>query len=42
MAAWACIKLNHLQEGYRLIHLCDCAGSASGGSLLVRITKTLL
>ncbi|EAU38438.1 conserved hypothetical protein [Aspergillus terreus NIH2624] len=41
MAAWACIKLNHLQEGYRLIHLCDCAGSASGGSLLVRITKTL-
>ncbi|KAG2413857.1 hypothetical protein HFD88_003046 [Aspergillus terreus] len=41
MAAWACIKLNHLQEGYRLIHLCDCAGSASGGSLLVRITKAL-
>ncbi|KAL5360066.1 PLC-like phosphodiesterase [Aspergillus floccosus] len=41
LAAWACIKLDHLQEGYRLIHLCDCAGSASGGVLLVRITKTL-
>ncbi|KAI9045630.1 putative phosphoinositide-specific phospholipase C [Aspergillus affinis] len=41
MAAWACIKLNRLQAGYRLIHLLDCSGRASGGVLLVHITKDI-
>ncbi|KAF5864763.1 hypothetical protein ETB97_006608 [Aspergillus alliaceus] len=39
MAAWACIKLSRLQEGYRLIHLYDCSGGKTDGVLLVRIIK---
>ncbi|GAB1198898.1 hypothetical protein APSETT444_008228 [Aspergillus pseudonomiae] len=38
-AAWACIKLDRLQEGYRLIHLYDCSGAKTDGVLLVRIIK---
>ncbi|KAF9892837.1 hypothetical protein FE257_000426 [Aspergillus nanangensis] len=41
LAAWACIKLDRLQEGYRLIHLTDCSGSDCAGALLVRVTKKL-
>ncbi|KAJ5967509.1 hypothetical protein N7501_003757 [Penicillium viridicatum] len=39
LAAWACIRLDRLQEGYRLIHLHQCAGEKSGGVLLVNIVK---
>ncbi|PLN83297.1 PLC-like phosphodiesterase [Aspergillus taichungensis] len=39
LAAWACIKLTRLREGYRLIHLYDCAGVDCGGAILVRVTK---
>lgn len=41
LAAWACIKLNRLREGYRLLHLYDCAGIDCGGAILVRVTKKL-
>ncbi|RHZ65343.1 putative phosphoinositide-specific phospholipase C [Aspergillus thermomutatus] len=41
LAAWACIKLSRLQQGYRLIHLHDCSGAEAGAVLLVRITKVL-
>ncbi|KAE8373517.1 PLC-like phosphodiesterase [Aspergillus bertholletiae] len=40
-AAWACIKLNRLQEGYRRIHLYDCSGVKTDGFLLVRIIKRI-
>ncbi|KOS47484.1 hypothetical protein ACN38_g1603 [Penicillium nordicum] len=39
LAAWACIRLDRLREGYRLIHLHECAGEKSGGFLLVNIVK---
>ncbi|KAJ5816691.1 hypothetical protein N7447_008924 [Penicillium robsamsonii] len=39
LAAWACIRLDRLREGYRLLHLHDCAGKNTGGILLVNIVK---
>ncbi|KAF7177322.1 hypothetical protein CNMCM7691_005281 [Aspergillus felis] len=41
LAAWACLKLSRLQQGYRLVHLLDCSGAETGAVLLVRITKVL-
>ncbi|PWY68345.1 phosphoinositide-specific phospholipase C [Aspergillus eucalypticola CBS 122712] len=39
LAAWACIRLDRLQEGYRIIHLNDSTGAPTDGALLVHITK---
>ncbi|KAJ4330295.1 hypothetical protein N0V87_010121 [Didymella glomerata] len=39
MAAWACIRLDRLKSGYRLVHLLDRQGKISKGVLLVRITQ---
>ncbi|KGO69944.1 C2 membrane targeting protein [Penicillium italicum] len=39
LAAWACIRLDRLREGYRLIHLHERAGENAGGILLVNIVK---
>lgn len=39
LAAWACIRLDRLREGYRLVHLHECAGETTGGFLLVNIVK---
>lgn len=39
LAAWACIRLDRLREGYRLVHLHNDTGESSGGALLVRISK---
>ncbi|KAF3003101.1 hypothetical protein E8E13_008100 [Curvularia kusanoi] len=39
MAAWACIRLDRLKSGYRLVHLMDKQGITSKGVLLVRITQ---
>ncbi|KAI9819455.1 MAG: hypothetical protein M1827_006903 [Pycnora praestabilis] len=41
LAAWACIRLDRLQHGYRFIHLLDAKGVESHGVLLVKITKAL-
>ncbi|KAL2829736.1 PLC-like phosphodiesterase [Aspergillus cavernicola] len=41
LAAWACIRLTRLQEGYRVIRLYKCDGTDNGGLLLVRITKSI-
>ncbi|OJJ48207.1 hypothetical protein ASPZODRAFT_30286, partial [Penicilliopsis zonata CBS 506.65] len=41
LAAWACIRLDCLQQGYRLVHLWDAQGVQTDGVLLVRIEKTL-
>ena len=42
MAAWACIRLDRLQSGYRFVHLLDWKGMESAGVLLVKITKSWL
>lgn len=39
LAAWACIRLDRLREGYRLVRLHDCSGEKTGGVLLVKIIK---
>lgn len=41
VAAWACIRLDRLRRGYRLVDLMDCKGNASKGKLFVRIDKRL-
>lgn len=40
--AWACIRLDRLQEGYRLIKLKDDDGYTTDGVLLVKIEKKLV
>ncbi|KAJ5124421.1 C2 membrane targeting protein [Penicillium bovifimosum] len=42
LAAWACIRLDRLREGYRFVHLHDCTGEKTGGLLLVNIKKQLV
>jgi len=41
LAAWACIRLDRLQQGYRFVHLFDAKGQATTGLLLVKIEKKL-
>lgn len=41
LLAWACIRADRLQEGYRFIHLLNSAGMPSAGVLLVHISKRL-
>lgn len=40
MLAWACIRLDRLQPGYRFIHLLNSTGVSSPGALLVHVSKT--
>lgn len=39
MAGWACIRLDRLQPGYRMIHLYNADGMLTKGFLFVKITK---
>ncbi|QSZ37385.1 hypothetical protein DSL72_009483 [Monilinia vaccinii-corymbosi] len=41
LAAWACIRLDRVQQGYRLIPLKDAKGNSTEGLLLVKIEKVL-
>lgn len=41
LAAWACIRLDRLQEGYRFLSLFDNKGDRSDGHILVKVTKRL-
>lgn len=42
MLAWACIRLDRLRTGYRIIKLMDAKGAVvPDGKLLVKIEKTL-
>lgn len=41
LAAWACIRLDRLQHGYRFIDLKDAHGRPSAGKLLVKIEKVV-
>ncbi|TAQ87062.1 hypothetical protein B7494_g4616 [Chlorociboria aeruginascens] len=40
LAAWACIRLDRLQQGYRFVNLYDVKGCITAGLLLVKIEKT--
>ncbi|KUJ08338.1 PLC-like phosphodiesterase, partial [Mollisia scopiformis] len=39
LAAWACIRLDRLQQGYRFVYLLDAKGQATAGLLLVKVEK---
>jgi hypothetical protein len=41
LAGWACIRLDRLMEGYRLVHLRDAEGRESKGLLFLNISKYL-
>ena len=42
LAAWACLRVDRLRGGLRLLHLSDAAGKATDGFLLVNIEKTII
>ncbi len=39
LLAWACVRLDRLQPGYRFIHLLNSSGMPSPGALLVHVSK---
>jgi hypothetical protein len=41
MLAWACIRLDRLQPGYRFVHLLNASGVPSPGALLVHVSKRM-
>jgi len=41
LAAWACIRLDRLKDGFRFVHLFDAKGVESPGVLLVKTTKRI-
>lgn len=42
LAAWACVRLDRVSQGYRFVHLWDSQGHKSDGAVLVKIDKTLV
>ncbi|KAK4222070.1 PLC-like phosphodiesterase [Podospora fimiseda] len=42
LAAWACVRLDRLREGYRFLHVCDARGVETEGVILVKVTKKLV
>jgi hypothetical protein len=40
-AAWACVRLDRLRQGYRFIELKDAKGKPSEGKLFVKIEKVI-
>jgi phosphatidylinositol phospholipase C delta len=41
LAAWACIRLDRAQQGFRFVHLFDAEGRRTSGAILVKINKLL-
>ncbi|KAK4196513.1 PLC-like phosphodiesterase [Triangularia verruculosa] len=41
LAAWACVRLDRLREGYRFVHLMDARGVETEGVVLVRVDRRL-
>ncbi|RFU75169.1 phospholipase c [Trichoderma arundinaceum] len=39
LAAWACIRLDRLGQGYRFVHLRDTKGVATEGAILVKVER---
>ncbi|KAF4447213.1 hypothetical protein FALBO_16978 [Fusarium albosuccineum] len=42
LAAWACVRLDRLGQGYRFVHLLDCEGRLTDGAIFVKIDKKLV
>ncbi|CAJ2505795.1 Uu.00g131890.m01.CDS01 [Anthostomella pinea] len=41
LAAWACVRLDRLRNGYRFVHLFNRQGEISGGVVLIKVEKSL-
>lgn len=41
LAAWACVRIDRLREGFRFVHLINAQGVATEGAVLVRVEKKL-
>ncbi|KAK3302093.1 uncharacterized protein B0T15DRAFT_404426 [Chaetomium strumarium] len=41
LAAWACVRVDRLREGYRFVHLVDADGVESDGAVLVKVAMKL-
>jgi hypothetical protein len=41
LAAWACVRVDRLREGYRFVHLVDAEGVETEGAVLVKVGVTL-
>lgn len=41
LAAWACVRLDRLGEGYRLIQLMDTEGRETDSAVLVKVEKKI-
>ncbi|KFX94345.1 hypothetical protein V490_04393, partial [Pseudogymnoascus sp. VKM F-3557] len=39
LAAWACVRLDRLQNGYRFLKLRDAKGAATDGLLFIGVEK---
>ena len=39
LLAWACVRLDRLRTGYRILHLFDAQGNKSRAVLLVNVRK---
>ncbi|KAM6488684.1 putative phospholipase C [Trichoderma sp. SZMC 28011] len=42
LAAWACIRLDRLGQGYRFVHLRNTRGEATDGAILVKVEKLVV
>jgi hypothetical protein len=42
LAAWACVKLDRLGQGYRFVHLRNTKGEATDGAILVKVEKSVV
>lgn len=42
LAAWACIRLDRLGQGYRFVHLRNTRGEATDGVILVKVEKLVV
>lgn len=40
LAAWACIRLDRLGQGYRILHLFNDKGIQTNGFLLIRVNMS--
>jgi len=41
LAAWACVRLDRLRDGYRFVHLVNAEGMETEGAVLVKVSKKL-
>lgn len=41
LAGWACYRLDHVQRGYRMLHLYNSRGEMTNGVVFIRVKMNL-